>query len=105
MCRAVCGMSNDLRENQTYVTCNSQDNIELARKEKVSLTPRTRREQPSSILHATEVCAFCDQLYASEMERRCAQCDAPMCYCCAMSNEGRDVVCCKCEQPVSRGKR
>jgi hypothetical protein len=29
--------------------------IELAIKEKVSLMPRTRREQPSSILHATEV--------------------------------------------------
>jgi hypothetical protein len=79
--------------------------IELAKKEKVSLhMSRTRREEPSSILHATEVCAFCGQLYAYEMERRCANCDAPVCYFCAITHEARQIVCCKCEQPVSKGR-
>jgi hypothetical protein len=67
--------------------------------------PRTRRQQPSSIVHATEVCRLCGQFYAYEMERRCANCDGPMCYFCAMTNEAREIVCCKCEQPVSKGRR
>ena len=84
MCRA-CGMSNRLRENQHLGNMplagrgdctdvrNGEDSardIELAITEKVSLMPRTRREQPCSIVDATEVCAFCGQLYAYEMERR-----------------------------------
>jgi hypothetical protein len=67
--------------------------------------PRTRRQQGSSIVYATEICAFCGQLYAYEMGRRCANCDAPMCYFCAITNEAREIVCCKCEQPGSKGRR
>jgi hypothetical protein len=79
--------------------------IELPTKEDVTLMPRTRRDQASTIVHATEVCAFCGQLYAYEMERRCANCDARICYFCATINEAREIVCCKCEQPGSKGRR
>ena len=62
---------------------------------------RQRRAQPWWAAGGSEVCAICGQAYLYEMERRCAECDAPMCFICATKNATDEIVCSACIQVPS----
>jgi hypothetical protein len=55
------------------------------------------QESPWWITGGSEVCVYCGQSYAFQMERRCAACDAPMCSICATANIADEIVCCTCD--------
>jgi hypothetical protein len=66
------------------------------------MRPRSH-DLPWWVAGGSEICAFCGQLYAYQMERRCTGCDTPMCSMCAMKNNAEEIVCCTCEQSQSGG--
>lgn len=62
---------------------------------------RRQSGQPWWIAGGSDVCAFCGQTYAHEMERRCAGCDAAMCSVCAARNAANQTACPDCKQSPS----
>jgi hypothetical protein len=62
---------------------------------------KTKKQAPWWLERGTETCSVCGQTYAPQMESRCADCDAPLCPCCA-DPDGEGA--CRCEDCCAAGK-
>lgn len=49
-------------------------------------------------LEGSELCGFCYQQYAVELEYRCAECDGPICPLCVVVRETRQSLCPQCTE-------